>query len=57
MQMEDYLYHKYIYLPLSEKSKKPTSMTYVEWEILDSKALGTIWWYVEALVAFDISKE
>ena len=42
MQMEDYLYQKYLYLPLGGKANKPTSMTDEEWEILDRKALGTI---------------
>ena len=27
MQMEDYLYHKYLYLPLSRKTKMLTTMT------------------------------
>ena len=41
--MEDYLYQKDLYQPLSRKEKKPTSMTDKEWDILDRKALGTIW--------------
>lgn len=57
MKMEDYLYKKYLYLWLSRKEKKLTSMTYEEWEILDRKVLWTIWLYLEALVAFKISKE
>lgn len=52
MQMEYYLYHKYLYLPLSKKSRKPTSMTDIEWEILDRKALGRL--FLVALVAFNI---
>ena len=42
MRMEDYLYQKDLYLPLSGKTKKPTSMTDTEWNILNRKALGTI---------------
>eukprot|EP00253_Pinus_taeda_P020222 PITA_20222 len=42
MQMEDYLYQRDLYLPLSGKTKKSTSVTYKEWNILDRKALGTI---------------
>ena len=42
MQMEYYLYQKDLYLPLSEKTKKSSSMIDEEWEILDRKALGTI---------------
>ena len=57
MQMEDYLYQRDLYLTLSRKSKKPTSMTNTEWDILDRKALGTIWLCLAALIAFNISKE
>ena len=57
MQMEDYLYQKYLYLPLSGKIKKPTTMTDVELEILDRKALGTVRLCLAASVAFNISKE
>ncbi|KAH9291071.1 hypothetical protein KI387_044642, partial [Taxus chinensis] len=42
MQMEDYLYQKDLYTPLSEKVNKPSSMTDAEWDLLDRKALGTI---------------
>ena len=55
MQMEDYLYQKDLYLPLIGKIKKTTSMTNIEWEILNRKALGTIRLCLEASVAFDIS--
>eukprot|EP00253_Pinus_taeda_P020567 PITA_20567 len=57
MQMEDYLYQKDLYLTLSGKTKKPTGMTDTKWDILDRKALGTIWLCPAALVAFNISKE
>ena len=43
MQMEDYLYKKYLYLPLGEKAKQPAAMKDEQWEVLDRKALGTIW--------------
>ena len=37
MQMEDYLYQKYLYLSLGEKTKQPTNMKDEEWEVLDRK--------------------
>ena len=55
--MEDYLYQKYLYLPLGGKASKLMSMTNKEWEILNKKALGTIWLCLAASVAFNISKE
>ena len=57
MQMEDYLYQKDLYLPLSGKKNKATTMTDVEWDILDRKALGTVRLCLTASVAFNISKE
>ena len=42
MQMEDYLYQKDLFLPLSRVAKKSTAMKDEEWEILDIKALGMI---------------
>jgi len=57
MQMEDYLYQKDLYLPLSRKINKPMSMTDTEWDILDRKALGTIQLCLAVSVAFNISKE
>ena len=55
MQMEDYLYQKGLYLPLEEKSKKPTSMSDDEWSLLDIKALGVVRIYLSSSVAFNIS--
>src|SRR5271168_4477131 len=57
MQMEDYLYQKYLYLPLGGKTKMPTGMKDEEWNLLDRKALGTIRLCLAASVAFNISKE
>jgi len=57
MQMEDYLYQKDLYLPLSRNIKNSMSMIDKEWDILDRKALGTIWLCLAASVAFNISKE
>ena len=57
MQVEDYLYQKDLYLPLSGKTKKPTAMTDAEWNILDRKALGTVWLCLTMSSAFNISKE
>jgi hypothetical protein len=57
MQMEDYLYQKDLFLPLSGVAKKLVAMKDEEWEILDRKALGTIRLSLAASVAFNISKE
>ena len=57
MQMEDYLYQRDLYQPLSVKTKKPTSMTDTEWDILNRKELGTIRLCLAVSVAFNISKE
>jgi hypothetical protein len=57
MQMEDYLYHKDLFLTLGGMEKNLTAMKDEEWEILDRKALGTIWLSLAALMAFNISKE
>ena len=57
MHMEDYLYQKDLYLPLSGKTKKPTTMKNAEWEILDRKALRTVRLCLVVSVAFNISKE
>jgi hypothetical protein len=57
MQMEDYLYQKDLFLPLSGVAKKPAAMKDEEWEILDRKALGTIRLSLATSVAFNISKE
>ena len=57
MQMEDYLYQKDLHLPLSGKTKKPTTMKDAEWNILDRKALRIVRLCLAASVAFNISKE
>ena len=57
MQMEDYLYQKYLYLPLGKKAKQPVAMKDEEWEVLDREALGTIRLCLASSVAFNISKE
>jgi hypothetical protein len=57
MQMEDYLYHKDLFLPLGRITKKLAAKKDEEWEILDRKALGTIRLSLAASVAFNISKE
>ena len=57
MQMEDYLYQKDIFLPLSRVAKKSMAMKDEEWEILDRKALGMIRLSLATLMAFNISKE
>jgi hypothetical protein len=55
--MEDYLYQKDLFLPLGGVAKKPPIMKDEEWEILDKKALVTIWLSLVESMAFNISKE
>ena len=55
--MEDYLYQKDLYLPLGRKTKISMGMTDEEWNLLDRKALGTVWLCLASSVAFNISKE
>eukprot|EP00253_Pinus_taeda_P020118 PITA_20118 len=57
MQMEDYLYQSDLYLPLSGKTNKLTSMIDTEWDILDRKAHGTTRLCLAMSVEFNISKE
>ena len=57
MKMEYYLYQKDIYLPLGVIENKLMAMKDEEWEVLDRKVLGTIRMCLEALMAFNISKE
>jgi len=57
IQMEDYVYQRDLYQPLSRKTKKLTSMTDTKWDILDRKALGIIRLCLAASVAFNISKD
>jgi hypothetical protein len=54
MQMEEYLYHKDLFLPLGGVAKKPTTMKDEEWDILDRKDIGTIQLSLAASVAFNI---
>lgn len=53
--MDDYLYHKDLFLPLGRITKEPTTMKDEEWEVLDRKALETIWLFLEAWVDFNMS--
>jgi hypothetical protein len=57
MHMEDYLYQKDLFLPLGGITKKPKTLKYEEWEVLDRKALRTIRLSLTTSVAFNISKE
>ena len=57
MQIEYYLYQRDLYLPLSGKTKKLTSMTDIEWDILDKKALGTMRLCLAMSITFNISKD
>lgn len=54
MQMEDYLYQKDLYQPLTEK---PKDMVEAEWKVLDRKALGAIRLTLSKSVAFNIKHE
>jgi hypothetical protein len=55
--MEDYLYHKDLFLSLGGIEKKSTGMKDEEWEVLDRITLGMIQLSLEASVAFNILKE
>ena len=55
MQIEDYLYQKNMYQPLT--GKKPDEMKDDEWVLLDRKALGIIRLTLSRNVAFNIAKE
>ncbi|KAK2456788.1 hypothetical protein QL285_004126 [Trifolium repens] len=55
MQIEDYLYQKKLYQPLT--GKKPTEMKDDEWKLLDRQALGVIRLSLSRNVAFNIAKE
>ena len=59
--MEDanggYMYQKDLYLHLGGKTKQPVTMKDEEWEVLDKKALGTIWLCLDSSESFNISKE
>ena len=55
--MEDYLYHKDMYLPLGGKEKQSAAMKDEEWEVLDRKALGTIRLFLASPMDLNISKE
>jgi hypothetical protein len=57
MNMEDYLYHKDLFLPLGGIAKKLAATKDEEWEILDRKDLGMIQLSLAASVDFNISKE
>jgi hypothetical protein len=48
---------KDLFLPLGGIAKNSTTMKDEEWEVLDIKALGTIWLSLTTSVAFNISKE
>lgn len=39
MQIADYLYQKYLYLPLGRIEDKPNDVSTVDWKVLDRKAL------------------
>ena len=56
MQMEDYLYQKDLWKPLEGKAKNQGSMSNDKWDILDRKALGSIWLCLASSVAFNITK-
>ncbi|XP_058226165.1 salt tolerance receptor-like cytoplasmic kinase 1 [Rhododendron vialii] len=55
MQMEDILYQKDLYHPIS--GTKPESIKQADWDILDRKALGTVRLSLAPSVASNIAKE
>ena len=55
MQIEDYLYQRNLYQPLS--GKKPEGMKEEEWALLDRQALGVVWLTLSRNVAFNIANE
>jgi len=55
MQIEDYLYQKKLYLPLT--GQKPTDMEQAEWDLLDRQTLGVIRLTLAKNVAFNIMNE
>ena len=55
MQIEDYLYQKKLYQPLT--GTKPEGMKEDEWNLLDRQALGVIRLTLSRNVAFNIAKE
>lgn len=58
IKIEEYLYQKYLYLPLGEKSKsKPTGIDDANCELLDKKAFGVVRLCVSASVDFNIVEE
>ena len=54
MRIKDYLYKKYLYLPLEGKAQKSKDMFGGEWDILDWKALGAIRLSLASTVAFNV---
>ena len=57
MKMEEYLYQKDLYLSLGGKTKKSVTMKDEEYEVLNRKALGTIWLCLALSMTFNISKK
>jgi hypothetical protein len=57
MQMEDYLYHRDIFLPFGIITKNMVSMKEEEWEVVERKAVGTIRLSLATSMDFNISKE
>ena len=57
IHMEDYLYQNDLFLPLGGIAENSMAMKDREWEVLDRKALGTIWLSLAASMAFNILKE
>ncbi|MFV0960681.1 hypothetical protein QML37_30010 [Klebsiella pneumoniae] len=55
MQVEDMLYQKKLYQPLS--GTKPETMAEDEWQLLDRQALGVIRLTLSRNVAFNIANE
>jgi hypothetical protein len=54
MHMEDYLYQKYLFLPMGGITYKLTAMKDEEWEVLDRKELRMIRLSLETSMDFNI---
>ena len=54
--MEDYLYQKDLWKLLEGKAKNQGTMSEAEWDLLDRKALESIWLCLAPSVAFNITK-
>lgn len=55
--MEDFLYQRNLYQPLIGKAKKPKTVSNMDWEVLNRKALRMIKLSLSSSIAFNVFKE